>query len=110
MLEALAKWSKVRLWWTLTIGYLVTLEMLSWITSHSPPCILQTDIEGQSQGTQNENCPAFHAMAGIVGGFLDDHEGAITALGTLAIAVFCLAGFWPDKTGCVAVESTKVTP
>jgi hypothetical protein len=88
MLEAIASWSKVRLWWTLTIGYVFAAEIAKLLAARIPPCVVQTQIGKQPNGTEYEYCPALHEMLPIIGAFLEDHSEAFTALSTIAIALF----------------------
>jgi hypothetical protein len=88
MLEALAKWTKWRLWWTLGLGYVLSVEFATLLASRIPPCVVEGEIYSQADGTKNEYCPAFHSVLFSFFGFLEDHSEAVTAVATLAIAVF----------------------
>ena len=84
MLEALACWSKARLFWTLGIGYAIAVELVTLFASQFPPCLIG-QIGEQAQNAEHNDCPAFHAVLFGLLGIVDEHGEAVTAVATIAI-------------------------
>jgi hypothetical protein len=90
MFEAIVKWSRERLLWTLALYYVAILEGVSWLTSRGPVCIVETVQDG---------CPTLHAFfitstASILEAIGHDW---IIAISTSASAIFTATLWWSTR-------------
>ena len=90
MLEALAKWSRARLFWTLALSYVAILEGMSWLTSRGPLCVVEAAQNG---------CPTLHvffitSVANILEAI--GHDWVI-AMSASASAVFTGTLWWSTR-------------
>jgi hypothetical protein len=90
MFQALAKWSKERLLWTLALSYVAILEGASWLTSKGPLCIVEAE--------QNR-CPTF--LAFFITSVADTLERLghdwIIALSAVITAIFTGTLWWSTR-------------
>src|SRR6266540_4550282 len=87
-LNRLVTWSPRQFWAYTALAALLVMEVVSWITSQVPPCIVNPEDYAHYAG--NDECPTQHvflivSMAGILETI---GHNWVTALSTVVIASF----------------------
>ena len=87
-LNRLVTWSPLQFWAYTALAALLVMEVVSWITSQVPPCIVNPEDYAHYAG--NDECPTQHvflivSMAGILETI---GHNWVTALSTVVIASF----------------------
>jgi|SRR5271166_223641 len=91
-LKRLVNWSPLRFWTYIAVAMLAAMEVVSWITSQVPPCVIHASYQTTNNSGGNE-CPTLHTFlienTAVVLEKLSDPNW-VTALATTAIAAFTI--------------------